>query len=102
MRTRKSNVFIFCLAANLLILTVLAAHGLVISKAGTAFMREERLLVEEKRLTDICLFTDAPYTRNPSMADIHSCFQDNPMSLDPFPSGSLMTPPPHLTRHGLD
>jgi hypothetical protein len=52
-------------------------------------------------LTDLCLFTEARYTRHPSMADLHTPFQDHPLSLEHFPSGSLIAAPPHLkTRLG--
>jgi hypothetical protein len=57
-------------------------------------MREaSRIMVQNLRLTDLCLFTEARYTRHPSMADLHSAFQDHPLSLEHFPSGSLTTPP---------
>ena len=56
-------------------------------------MREaSRIMVEKLQLTDLCLFTEARYTRHPSMADLHSAFQDHPLALDHFPSGSLTTP----------
>ena len=52
-------------------------------------------------LTDLCLFTDARYARHPSLADRHSPFQDYPLALEHFPSGSLISPPAHLTAtHG--
>jgi hypothetical protein len=50
-------------------------------------------LVKSLRLTDLCLFTEARYTRHPAMADHHAAFQDHPMALEHFPSGSLVTPP---------
>lgn len=43
-------------------------------------------------LTDIALFTEARYTRHPSQADLHSAFQDHPVALEHFPSGSLILP----------
>lgn len=54
-----------------------------------------RTLVTQLRLTDLCLTTEAPYTRNPSLADRHTPFQDHPVALEHFPSGSLIAPPPH-------
>jgi hypothetical protein len=36
------------------------------------------------------------------MADLHTPFQDHPMSFEHFPSGTLVTPPPHLRQYGLD
>lgn len=43
-------------------------------------------------LTDLVLFTEARYTRHPSQADLHSAFQDHPLALEHFPSGSLLVP----------
>ena len=44
-------------------------------------------------LVDLALFTEARYTRHPVQADLHSAFQDHPLALEHFPSGSLL--PPH-------
>ena len=49
--------------------------------------------VEAWRLTDLCLFTEARYTRHPAMADAHAAFQDHPTALEHFPSGTLVAPP---------
>jgi hypothetical protein len=54
-------------------------------------------LVERLGLSDLALFTEARYTRHPSQADLHSPFQDHPLGLEHFPSGSLLPPPAHLT-----
>jgi len=51
-------------------------------------------LVQRLGLTDLCLFTEASYTRHLSLADFHTAFQDSPMALEHFPSGSLVTHPP--------
>jgi hypothetical protein len=51
-------------------------------------------------LSDLCLFTEARYTRHLSQADLHSAFQDHPAALEHFPAGSLVSPPSTLTdRH---
>ena len=49
------------------------------------------------KLTDLCLFTEARYTRHLSQADLHSAFQDHPLGLEHFPTGSLVPPPASLT-----
>ncbi len=54
-------------------------------------------LVARLRLTDLALFTEARYTRHPSQADLHSAFQDHPLALEHFPTGSLIAPPAGLT-----
>lgn len=55
-------------------------------------------MVQELALTDLCLFTEARYTRHPAMADLHTPFQDHPMAFEHFPSGSLVSPPARFVR----
>jgi hypothetical protein len=55
-------------------------------------------LVRDLGLTDLCLFTEANYTRHPSLADIHTAFQDGPAFMDHFPSGALLGPPPVVRK----
>ncbi|MEI7818281.1 MAG: hypothetical protein WCI45_13940 [Desulfuromonadales bacterium] len=43
-------------------------------------------------MTDLCLATEARYTRHPAMADRHAPFQEHPMALEHFPTGSLILP----------
>lgn len=69
---------------------------------ANALKLERAASVEEMRghaarlcLTDLALFTEARYTRHPSQADLHAAFQDHPLALEHFPSGSLITPPRH-------
>jgi hypothetical protein len=102
MHSRKSDIFMLYLLLNIIVLAILFFHAHFPAAAVSATLQENRTVVSNLRLTDICLFTDARYTRNPSIADPNSSFQDCPMSLDHFPSGSLMPPPPHLNRHDLD
>lgn len=57
-------------------------------------------LVTSLRLSDVVLFTEARYTRHLTQADLHSAFQDHPVALEHFPSGSLLPPPAILLdRH---
>lgn len=51
-----------------------------------------RALAARLSLTDLALFTEARYTRHPSQADLQSAFQDHPLALEHFPSGSLIRP----------
>lgn len=55
-----------------------------------------RTMAAQFGLTDLALFTEARYTRHPSQADLHSAFQDHPLALEHFPSGSLI-PPRHAS-----
>ena len=61
-------------------------------------LAKRKHLVRELHITDLCLLTEARYTRHPSQADLNSPFQDYPTAFEHFPSGSLMTPPRHLMK----
>ena len=100
MLLRKSSLFLSFLAVSLLILAGLAADARIGAGNAASELAERRNLVKRLCLTDLVLFTDARYTRHPAMADLHSPFQDHPMSMEHFPSGSLMPPPSHVRTYG--
>jgi hypothetical protein len=89
---RKSTLFILFTSVNIILLTLLMLHSLISVRTTDAFLRPCTDVARELQLTDLCLFTEARYTRNPSMADLHAPFQDHPLALEHFPSGSLVTP----------
>lgn len=90
---RKSTLFFLCLCIQVLLLIVVWSHSWYERTRNTGGLLETAELVRTLALTDLCLFTEARYTRNLSQADRHSPFQDHPMSLEHFPSGSLVGPP---------
>ena len=71
---------------------------------GTAATAGMLRLVEQLGLTDLVLFTEARYTRHPTQAYLQSAFQDHPVALEHFPTGSLMPPPAGIlqTYENLD
>lgn len=84
------------LALGLMAIALVALVALAPPRAGrdrTGAMK----IVRELGLADLCLFTEARYTRHPSMADLATAFQDHPSALEHFPSGSLVGPPAGLT-----
>ncbi len=89
---RPSTVFFSFVAALLVIQGFLFVHASYERAAARPVLQEKRTMVKSLELTDLCLFTEARYTRNPAVADIHSAFQDGPLSFEHFPSGSLVTP----------
>ena len=90
---RKSTLFLTLTSLNLLFCALLSQHARVSGSAAGALRSSSRELVRNLQITDLCLFTEARYTRHPAMADRHAPFQDHPMSLEHFPTGSLVTPP---------
>lgn len=98
MRSARPSRFAF--------LALLCATGLfAVTFADAFWLRTQRAnalaskldLVTRLQLTDLCLFTEARYTRHLSQADLHSAAQDHPLGLEHFPTGSLVAPPAHLT-----
>jgi hypothetical protein len=95
---RRSTIFLLITACNLILCIFLALHAHSSQATGQAERLVRVRLVKELRLTDLCLFTEARYTRHPAMSDLHSPFQDHPGALEHFPSGSLVSPPASMTR----
>ena len=53
-------------------------------------------------LTDLCISTEARYTRHPAVSDPMAPFMDHPGAIEHFPSGSFWTPPQrHSESRGL-
>ena len=96
-RTESTAFFLFA-ALCLGVLLLLFAHASWREKADRAAYGEKREIVKALGLTDLCLFTEARYTRHPAVADRFTPFQDHPLSLEHFPSASILLPPPHLSR----
>ncbi|MEN8134513.1 MAG: hypothetical protein ABFS18_03120 [Thermodesulfobacteriota bacterium] len=44
-------------------------------------------------LTDLCLATEARYTRHPAVSDLTTPFMDHPGAIEHFPSGSFWAAP---------
>jgi hypothetical protein len=96
MPATRSAGFFLVLGTLAALAALAAADSTSRRSARTADLAATRALVRALDLTDPCLFTDARYTRHPAMADRHSPFQDHPLSLEHFPTGSLAAPPAHL------
>ena len=90
---RKSSLFFLITLFQLTLLGLVFLYASFDKKTEDELLREKLSLVRRHGLTDLCLFTEARYTRHPTQADFHAPFQDSPLSLEHFPSGSLMIPP---------
>ncbi|MDX9895094.1 MAG: hypothetical protein RBS34_06605 [Desulfofustis sp.] len=96
---RKSTGYLAVTAFGiLLLLFLIGLYPLRSQRDGAARIARQQALVDRWQLTDIALFTEAPYTRNPSLADRSAPFQNHPMAISQFPSESLLAPPEHLLR----
>ena len=95
---RKSDISLIFLAINIIILFLMFTHASLKRKVDMESLKEKVEMVRRLELTDLCLFTEANYTRHLSQADLHTPFQDSPMSLEHFPSGALVAPPKSLRK----
>jgi hypothetical protein len=94
---RRSRFALAVLALLVAAFLLAGADAVRLRAAREADRQERRALVARLGLTDLALFTEARYTRHPTQADLHSAFQDHPLALEHFPSGSLLPPPRHET-----
>jgi hypothetical protein len=95
---RPSSLYFLFLAACALALILISLHTLTQPRWDQGRLTRLGRTVEDLALTDLCLFTEARYTRHLSQTDLHSPFQDHPASLEHFPSGSFVRPPQRLGK----
>ncbi len=98
---RKSSLFTLVTSVNIVLLALIVLHARHSRNMAVTDLQERAGLVRSLRLTDLCLFTEARYTRNPAMADRFAPFQDHPSAMEHFPSGSLVTPPDFKSKRYL-
>jgi len=96
MFTRRSNIFFIFLFGSTLLFCLMFIHARTRQESDRPLLHERGEIVRVLGLTDLCLFTEARYTRHPTLADLNTPFQDYPMSFEHFPSGSIVAAPPHL------
>ena len=95
---RKAKKFFFFILIQGIILILLLAHSFYQIHADQSWLQEKKQMVRDLELTDLCLFTEANYTRHLTQADRHTPFQNSPMVFEHFPSGSLLLPPESLKK----
>lgn len=80
----------------LLVAILIQAH--FVMRADLPLLRQKAEVAKNLGLTDLCLTTEARYTRHLSQSDWHAAFQSHPLALDHFPSGSVLAPPGTLKK----
>jgi hypothetical protein len=89
---RRSHAFLLSLGALTALCGLMFVHASLRQRAMNPALLERGHLVSELGLTDICLTTEANYTRHLTQADLTTAFQDHPLSLEHFPSGTWILP----------
>jgi hypothetical protein len=96
---RNSTAYLAVTSGLVALLTGLLINGNTeLTNAGPLLSRMTGM-VSRLKLTDLCLFTEASYTRHLAMTDLNTPFQDSPFTFEHFPTGALVSPPPHLRRN---
>jgi hypothetical protein len=95
---RKSDGFGLFIGTGMLLLVAILIQAHFVARAGLPLLRQKAAVVENLGLTDLCLSTEARYTRHLSQSDWHAAFQSHPLALDHFPSGSVLGPPKTLKK----
>ena len=96
---RKSTTYLTFISCCMIALaSLLLIHPQLNASYYGKILAEKKQLVQKLGITDLCLFTEARYTRHLSQADRFSAFQDHPMAFEHFPSGSLVLPPVLIHR----
>jgi hypothetical protein len=89
---RKADKFLLFLLGNLLLLGLIFVHAAIWTDANLPRLHEKIKIIKYLGITDLCLSTEASYTRHPSQSDWHSPFQSHPLALEYFPTGTIVTP----------
>ena len=86
------------IGGGVLLLAAILIQAYFVTRADLPLLRQKAEVVKSLGLTDLCLSTEARYTRHLSQADWHAAFQSHPLALDHFPTGSILGPPETLTK----
>ena len=95
---RKAKKFFLFILFQGIVLVFLLAHSFYQIRDDRPRLQEKKQMVRDLELTDLCLFTEANYTRHLTQADRHTPFQNSPLTLEHFPSGSILPPPEPLKK----
>jgi len=95
---RTSSLFLALTLVQAVLLGLCLLHAGLAGEAARPAVARRAATVKALGLTDLCLFTDASYTRHLALADVHAPLQEHPLCLEHFPAGSLAGPPEALGR----
>jgi hypothetical protein len=95
---RKSSLALTLAGVGALLIGLMFTHAWLQRQVDRPLIDHVAGVVADLELTDLALFMEARYTRHPSQTDLQSAFQDHPVSLEHFPTGSLAGPPAGLRR----
>jgi len=91
---RPALIFISFIVTLLVLDGVLYIHSSYRQAKDITYIPANNIVTSVLGLTDLCVSTEARYTRHPSLSDPVAPFMDHPGCLEHFPTGSFWSPPP--------
>ena len=93
---RPSQILLIILLVFFFIDTSLFIHSRRLEKELQADEEIQKIVVAGLGLTDLCVATEARYTRHPAVSDPMAPFMDHPGALEHFPTGSFWAVSPNI------
>ncbi|KPK33640.1 MAG: hypothetical protein AMK70_09290 [Nitrospira bacterium SG8_35_1] len=95
---RPSQILLFLLLLLTLIDGTLFLHSRRLDKNLKSERALQAITVAGLGLTDLCIATEARYTRHPAVSDSMAPFMDHPGAIEHFPTGSFWNVPEHKSK----
>ena len=90
----RPSHFLFIIILFFLILdSILYLHATRLREVLRSDFAIQDIAVSGLGLTDLCIATEARYTRHPAVSDAIAPFMDHPGAIEHFPSGSFWAAP---------
>jgi len=90
---RPSHILFLILLFFLILDTMLYLHATRLQEALRSDHALQAIAVSGLGLADLCVATEARYTRHPAVSDAIAPFMDHPGAIEHFPSGSFWAAP---------
>ena len=90
---RPSHILLFIILFFLLLDSALYLHASRLQETLRSDHAVQAIAVAGLGLTDLCVATEARYTRHPAVSDAMAPFMDHPGAIEHFPTGSFWAAP---------
>ena len=91
---RPSHILLIIILVLFLVDASLFIHSQRLKEELRSDEEIQKIAVAGLGLTDLCVATEARYTRHPAVSDPMAPFMDHPGALEHFPTGSFWAAPP--------
>ena len=95
---RPSHILLLFLLMLILIDGTLYLHSKHLGNDLKSEQALQAITVAGLGLTDLCIATEARYTRHPAVSDAMAPFMDHPGAIEHFPTGSFWNAPANTDK----